>query len=212
VVVAWAPERKAANPLQATIPLGAGTWRVIDVLGRPKGTARGAAKLALTAEPVWIEGDPARAYAAIAANPPLDRPGLAIARALADSANVQVGAAAAAIDLDPDSQWACGQRGQKAAWLRLDLAAPGEVRALKLKTGPTPAGTWLDVEVSADGETFVPALERARIAGWKMETLALPRPVRAKAVRLAWRNPEARPASFGVFEVEVHGAAGRGGI
>lgn len=206
VIVAWAPERRADRPLAAAIPLPPGNWRVRDMLGRDRGAASGTARLALTADPVWLDADPKRAYRPIAANPPLARPGLAIAQALADSANLQVGAAAAAIDLDPDSQWACGQRGQRSAWLRLDLARPAAVGALKLKTGPTPPGTWLDVEVSADGATWTPALTRARVEGWKMTTLALPAPAQAKAVRVAWRNPEGRPASFGVFEVEVHGA------
>ncbi len=205
VVVAWAPERKVDRPLAAAIPLSPGSWRVRDMLGRDRGTASGTARLALTAEPVWLEADPARAYATMAENRPLARPGLAIATAVADSANLQVGGAGAAIDLDPDSQWACGQRGQRSAWLRLDLAQPAAVQAVKLKTGPTPAGTWLDVEVSTDGATFTPALTRARVESWKMATLTLPAPTRARAVRLAWRNPEGRSAAFGVFEVEVHG-------
>ena len=210
VIVAWAPERKADKPLAAQIPLPPGTWRVRDMLGRDQGTARGTARLALTANPVWLEADPKRAYVAIAPNPPLPRPGLAIATALADSSNLQVGGASAAIDLDPDTQWACGQRGQRDAWLRLDLARPSTVRAIKLKTGPTPAGTWLDIELSADGKTFATALKRARVDGWKMSTLALPTPVRARAVRLTWRNPDGRPSAFGVFEVEVHGGPAAG--
>ena len=211
VIVAWAPERKADRPLAAAIPLPPGAWRVRDAVGRLKGTATGTARLALTAEPVWLDADPARVYVPIAANPPLARPGLAIVAAAADSSNLQVGAAGAAIDHDPDRQWACGQRGQKDAWLRLDLAKPATVQAIKLKTGPTPAGTWLDIEVSADGKAFEAALRNARVDGWKFATLALPVPKRARFVRLAWRNPEGRQAAFGVFEVEVHGdRAGRG--
>lgn len=209
VIVAWAPDHEADRPLAAAIPLPPGRWRVRDLLGRDRGPASGTARLALTAEPVWLDADPGRAYRAIAANPPLRRPGLAIAAAAADSANLQVGGAGAAIDLDPDSQWACGQRGQRSAWLRLDLTRPQQVRAVKLKTGPTPPGTWLDIEVSLDGAAFTPALTRARVDGWKMATLTLPVATRATAVRLAWRNPEGRPAAFGVFEVEVHGSAPR---
>lgn len=204
VIVAWAQRKKGEGPLSATIPLGPGSWVMRDMLGRPKGTLQGQAQLALTPAPVWIDADPRRAYAAIAPNPRLQRPGLAIAKVAADSANTQVGMAGSAIDLDPDSQWACGQRGQTGSWLRLDLESAAEVGAVRLKTGPTPAGTWLDVETSADGVNFAPAITKARVAGWKFETLSLPKPVKAKAVRLAWRNPDARPASFGVFEVELH--------
>ena len=202
VAVAWAPRRAADDPLPVLLPLGRGPYRLHDMLGRDLGPLGTPAVVKLTASPTWIDEDPRRAYAPIQPNPPVAQGGgLAIARAVADSANLQVGAADSAIDQDPDTQWACGQRGQPAVWLRLDLTAPARIRALTLKTGPTPAGTWLDVEASADGTRFRPVLTGARLTTWQVETLALPTPVQARAVRIAWHNPGRRSASFGVFEV-----------
>ena len=73
-----------------------------------------------------------------------------------------------------------------------------------MKTGPTPKGTWFDVEASTDGTHFTPVLSRVRVDSWKLERLDFPKPVKAKVIRLVWHNPEQNPVRFSVFEAEAH--------
>ncbi|MFN3430526.1 MAG: discoidin domain-containing protein [Candidatus Sericytochromatia bacterium] len=204
VYVVWAPNKTADKPQPTNLALPAGAWQLRDAVGRPLGQARGTASLKLTASPVWIDSDAKRAYAPIRPNPPLARQGLPLAEAMADSANEDAGTPFAAIDTDTDSHWASGKIKHPTAWLSLGFQQETAVKRLKLKTGPTPRGTWFDVEASLDGKTFKPVLSRVRLDSWKMETLEFPSAVRAKVIRLTWHNPEKKAAHFSVFEAEAH--------
>lgn len=204
VIVAWAPNTPSGSPVAVDVPLGAGSWQLRDMVGRSLGTASRVARLKLSTNPVWIDSDAKRAYVPLRANPPLAYPGLAWDKALADSSFEDQGPPTAAIDLDTDSQWASGKFKEPQAWLSLALRAESTVKRLRLKTGPTPAGTWFDVEASMDGQTYKPVLKQQRLSSWKLETLAFPAPVKAKYIRLVWHNPEQKSVRFSVFEAEAH--------
>lgn len=204
VFVLWAPNRAPNNALAATLSLPPGKWSLRDCLGRPIGACSGTARLKLSASPVWLDNDVQRAYAPMRPNPPLARPGLPIESAIADSAAEDAGSPEAAIDTDSDSHWSNGTFKEPSAWLRVALKQPASVRELKLKTGPTPEGTWFDVEVSLDGRRYAPVATNQRLSSWKMESIAFSHPVQARYIRLTWRNPDRRPAHFSVFEVEAH--------
>jgi hypothetical protein len=65
-------------------------------------------------------------------------------------------------------------------------------------------GTWFDVEVSMDGHNYHPVAVHQTLTSWNMETLPLPKPTRAAYIRLHWHNPQQKPVSFSVFELEAH--------
>lgn len=118
-------------------------------------------------------------------------------------------APARAIDGDLGTQWASGVYRAPSAWLRAELAAPAGLAAVALKTGPMPADTAFDVQVSADGAAWTTALANQRNTTWGLETKALPAGTGGRFVRLLWRNSAASPqARFAIYELEVHGEAG----
>lgn len=205
VIVAWAPEKKADAPLAVTLPIAAGQWQLREATGRSLGTVQGPrATIKLTASPVWIDSDTTLAYAPPQPNPPLPHKGIGMQAAAADSVNENHGAAGAAIDLDTNTNWVSGKNKAAEAWLSVALRQAATVERLRVKTGPLPAGTWFDVEVSTDGKTFTPVATRQAPTSWNMEWVALKQPVRATHVRLRWHNPERKPATFSVFELELH--------
>lgn len=204
VYALWAPMKNAKQPQAVRVPLGPGTYQIRDAVGRSLGQATGTAALSLTASPIWLDSDRRRAYTALRPNPPLPHAGRAMKLALADSSNENHGPPDAAIDLDPNTNWVSGRHKASEAWLAVALAKREPVSRLKLKTGPVPAGTWFDVEVSQDGKTYKAVATRQTPKSWGMEVITLSQPVVASHVRLKWHNPEQKPVSFSVFELELH--------
>jgi hypothetical protein len=201
--VAWVPKGGGGKPVE--VPVGAGSWAIHDATGRSLGRQSGpTVKLVLGSSPRWIDGDLQRAYVAPRPNPALARPGLALAGCSADSSAEGHGGPEAAIDTDTDTQWLNGGNKVRNAWLQVELAHPSLVRRLRVKTGPTPKGTWFDVEASTDGREYRAIATHQRLSSWQMEDIALPAIAPTKFLRLSWHDPAGSGAHFSVFELEAH--------
>jgi hypothetical protein len=127
---------------------------------------------------------------------------LPIAEATADSEAAGM-PAARAIDGNPATAWASGQR-PGIAWLRLRLEAPHAFRRLRLRTGPMAPGTTFKVDVSMDGATWEPASGRLRIDSDAMEAREIFSRGRFLRVRF-FNRVEAPVEQFTIHELEVLG-------
>lgn len=182
---------------------GARPWQERDDVGRLLGRHTGPAAIAIGPHPVWLDADLTRDYVAMVPNPPLHYAGLQFAKAIADSTSPNSAGPAAAIDLDPDTHWANEAYERPEAWLAVALQHAATVHSLTVKTGPTPPGTWFDVEVSEDGTHYTAVASHEVLHGWNMTPIVLAHPVPARYIRLHWHNPQRRPVSFCVFEVQA---------
>jgi hypothetical protein len=100
------------------------------------------------------------------APPPAD-PGAPIpAGQLTLSASREAGRAPLAIDADPATRWATARPQAPGDWVRVDLASPRRVRALRLWSGHAP--DWprgLALEASGDGVSWQPLRAEVRTEG-----------------------------------------------
>ena len=94
-------------------------------------------------------------------------PGTPLPRAaLALTASRHPEVAPRALDGDPGTRWATGAPQAPGDWVRIDLAAPRVVRAVRLWTAnPTDAPRGLALEGSADGVTWQPIAAELRTDG-----------------------------------------------
>lgn len=111
--------------------------------------------------------------------------------------------AARAIDGNPATAWASGQR-PGITWLRLRFEAPHAFRRLRLRTGPMAPGTTFKVDVSMDGVAWEPASGRLRIDSDAMEAREIFSRGRFLRVRF-FNRVEAPVEQFKVHELEVLG-------
>ena len=88
------------------------------------------------------------------------------ARDLRVTASLRTEQAALAVDGDPATRWGTGRPQRPGDWLRVDLAAPRRVQAVRLWT--TNRADWprgLRLDGSADGDTWQPLDAQARTSG-----------------------------------------------
>lgn len=118
-------------------------------------------------------------------------------------------AGARAVDGDLSTQWSNGGYRNATAWVAVQLAASAAIASVAVKTGPMPAGTSYDVQVSADGASWTNALTGLKNTTWNLETKALPAGTTGRHVRLFWHNSASAPqAHVAVYELAVNGQAG----
>lgn len=114
-----------------------------------------------------------------------------------------------AIDGDLSTQWVDGGYRNATSWLAVELAATSTIASIDIKTGPSPAGTSYDVQVSANGTSWTTERTGLTNTTWSPETKTLPAGTTGKFVRVFWKNSTSNPqAHFSIFELNVNGEGG----
>jgi sugar lactone lactonase YvrE len=107
------------------------------------------------------------------------------------------------------TQWVNGGYQAATSWAAVGLSASASLSAIAIKTGPSPAGTRFDLQVSADGTTWTTTIAGLTNSTWNMETKALPAGTTGRFVRVLWHNSTTSPqAHFAIYELSVSGTLG----
>lgn len=113
------------------------------------------------------------------------------------------------VDGNLSTQWSNGGYRNPTAWAALEFASVASLASVGIKTGPSPAGTRYDLQVSADGNSWQTVLAGQTNTTWGVETKALPAGTTGRFVRVFWHNSAASPQPhFSIFELYANGVAG----
>lgn len=111
-------------------------------------------------------------------------------------------------DGNPGTAWTNGGYRNATAFAQLQFAQVSSIGSVAIKTGPGPAGTKYDVQVSANGTAWTTALANQTNTTWNVETKVLPAGTGGKFLRILWHNsPTAPQPHFSVYELSASGTA-----
>jgi hypothetical protein len=110
------------------------------------------------------------------------------------------------VDGDLSTQWVDGGYRNATSWATVELAASATLGSIDIKTGPNPAGTSYDVQVSSNGTSWTTVRTGLTNTSWNLESKTLPAGTTGKFVRILWKNSASSPqAHFSIFELSVNG-------
>jgi hypothetical protein len=111
-------------------------------------------------------------------------------------------------DGNPGTAWTNGGFKDATAFAQLQFAQVSSLGSIAIKTGPSPAGTKYDVQVSATGSTWTTVLANQANTTWNVETKVLPAGTSGKFLRIFWHNsPTAPQPHFAIYELSASGGA-----
>ena len=111
-----------------------------------------------------------------------------------------------AVDGDATTAWQNKREGEKDAWIAVRFAAAAKVRGVKLQLEPLGNDVTIDVETSADGETYAPAIKGYKALKDGLNELKFKKPVNALYVRIHFTYTGAKTAPrFRLKELEAIG-------
>lgn len=109
------------------------------------------------------------------------------------------------------TSWINGGFKNPTAFAVVNLGTQAALGSIAIKTGPSPAGTNYDVQVSNNGTTWTTVAAHLTNTTWNLETKPLPANTSGQFVRILWHNSATAPQPhFAIFELVVNGAAGPG--
>ncbi|MDB5099160.1 MAG: hypothetical protein JWM80_3581 [Cyanobacteria bacterium RYN_339] len=107
--------------------------------------------------------------------------------------------------------WSNGGFKAATATATLQFAAVTGISQIGIKTGPSPAGTQYDVQVSATGAAWTSVLAGQVNTTWNVETKSLPVGTTGKFLRILWHNAAANPQPhFAIYELSASGGGAVG--
>lgn len=111
-----------------------------------------------------------------------------------------------AVDGDASTAWQNKREGERDAWLAVHFAQPAKIKGVRLQMDPLGADTQIDIETSADGETYTTMLRNQHATKATPFDLAFKAPVTALYLRVRFHYAgKAAAPRFRIKELEPLG-------